>query len=185
MEKLRALDVWRLPAGKWPDGKGLYLAVTGPEARSWIYRYVLRGRERYLGLGPANAISLKRARELAAEARRLRAEGIDPVEQRRKQRSALLVEQSKSVTFREAAEAYIGMHEVAWKNPKHRAQWRSTLSAYAYPVIGHLPVSAVDTSLVLKVLEPVWLSKPETASRLRGRVESILDAAKSRGSPHR
>lgn len=180
MGKLTALDVARLPCGLHADGGQLYLQVSSASARSWIYRYTLSGKTRYLGLGPATAISLKRARELAAEQRRLRAEGVSPVERRQEQRNAALVEQAKTVTFRQCAEAYVAAHEPAWRNAKHRQQWRNTLSTYVYPVLGALPVQSVDTSLVLRVLEPIWLAKPETAARVRGRIEQILGYATAR-----
>jgi integrase len=180
MGKLTALQVERLGPGLHADGNGLYLQVTGA-ARSWLYRYKLKGKERYHGLGSATAIALKRARELADDARRLRAEGIDPIEHRRAGRTAERVEAAKAVTFRQAAEQFIASHEVGWKNPKHRQQWRNTLKTYAYPVIGNLPVAEVDTTLMMKVLAPIWPIKPETASRVRGRIEVILDAAKTQG----
>jgi integrase len=180
-EKLKPLDVQRLPPGLWPDGNGLYLQVAPGGSRSWLYRYSLHGKEHRMGLGSASAVSLKRARELAAAARQLRAEKIDPLERRRTQRNAELVEQAKATTFKECAEAYVAAHEAGWKNPKHRQQWRSTLEQYVYPVLGALPVETVDTALVLKVLEPIWLDKTETANRIRGRIELILDAAKTRG----
>jgi integrase len=178
--KLTALDVTRLPSGVHLDGDGLYLQVSGAGGRSWIWRYALQGKTRYLGLGSASAIPLKRARELAAEARRLRAEGIDPIERRREQRSVKLVEQAKSITFEQCAEAYIVAHEPSWRNAKHRAQWRSTLSTYVYPIIGALPVQSVDTALVTRIIEPIWAKKSETAGRVRGRIELILDYATAR-----
>jgi integrase len=181
MGKLTALDVTRKGPGFWPDGDGLYLQVTGSGARSWIYRFTLAGKTHYPGLGSAKAISLKRARELAAEARRLRAEGIDPLEHRRSERMAKRVESAKAMTFRQCTDAYIASHEAGWRNPKHRQQWSNTLATYAFPVLGPLPVQAIDTALVMKVVEPLWASKPETASRVRGRIESILDWARVRG----
>jgi integrase len=181
LEKLRPLDVQRLPAGLHPDGGGLYLQVTGKGGRSWLYRYYLDGKEHRLGLGSAAAIPLKRARQLVAEARRLRAEGIDPLAHKREQHSAKLIEQAKATTFRDCADAYVADHWTGWKNLTHRQQWRSTLETYVYPVIGALPVEAVDTTLVLKILEPIWKTKTETAVRIRGRIELILNAAKVRG----
>ena len=180
-QRLRALDVWRLPPGLHPDGAGLYLQVTSGNGRSWIYRYSLHNKEHRLGLGSAKAISLKRARELAGETRRLRAERVDPLQQRRELRDAQLVERAKSISFGQCAESYITAHEAGWRNPKHRQQWRSTLSQYVYPTIGGLPVEAIDTSLILKCLEPIWRDRTETASRIRGRIESVLDYAKARG----
>jgi len=180
-QRLRALDVWRLPPGLHPDGAGLYLQVTSGNGRSWVYRYSLHNKEHRLGLGSAKAISLKRARELAGETRRLRAERVDPLQQRRELRDAQLVERAKSISFGQCAESYITAHEAGWRNPKHRQQWRSTLSQYVYPTIGGLPVEAIDTSLILKCLEPIWRDRTETASRIRGRIESVLDYAKARG----
>jgi integrase len=163
--------------GMYGDGGGLYLQVGPGGAKSWIYRFTLNGKQRYFGLGSA-AIPLRRARELAAEARQLRAEGIDPIEHRRSERLAAQVASAKVMTFQQCAEAYIAAHESGWHNPKHRAQWHSTLATYVYPVFGSLPVGEVNTGLVLQCLQPIWSSKIETASRLRGRVESILDWAK-------
>jgi integrase len=182
MGKLTALKVARADIGMHADGDGLYLAVTSARARSWIYRYQVNGQKaRDLGLGPAKDISLRRARELAAEARALKAEGIDPIEHRREQRKTEQLEAVKAITFKECCEQYIDLNGVAWRNPKHRQQWRNTLATYAYRTIGHLPVQAVDTGLVSKVLEPIWSTKPETASRVRGRIETILDWAKVKG----
>jgi integrase len=180
-QRLKALDVWRLPPGLYPDGDGLYLQVTSGNGRSWVYRYSLHNKEHRLGLGSAKAIPLKRARELASEARRHRAEGVDPIAQKREQRNAHLIEQAKSISFAQCAESYITAHEAGWRNPKHRQQWRSTLSQYVYPTIGGLSVESIDTSLVLKCLEPIWRDRTETASRIRGRIESILDYGKARG----
>jgi integrase len=178
MGKLTALAVTRATAaGMHGDGDGLYLQVGSGGARSWVYRFVLHGRERYLGLGSATAIPLKRARELAAEARQLRAEGVDPVEKRRSDRAAKRVASSRSVTFEQCASAYITAHEAGWRNAKHRYQWRATLRDYALPLLGHLPVQDIDTGLVMQVIEPLWRSKTETASRTRQRIEAILDWA--------
>jgi integrase len=184
MGKLTALEISRpMKPGMHADGDGLYLQVAGTYARSWIYRYSLNGRTRDLGLGSAgaNAISLKLARELAAKARQLRAQGIDPVERRRAERVTERVESAKAMTFAQCARAYIDTHEATWHNAKHRQQWANTLATYAYPLIGTLPVKDIDTGLVLKVLNPLWNTKPETASRLRGRIEVVLDWAKVAG----
>ena len=120
------------------DGEGLYLQVGTGGARSWVYRFTLNGKERYLGLGSATDVTLKRARELASDARRMRAEGIDPIEHRREKRAAERVEAAKAVTFRDVAMQFIASHEVGWKNPKHRQQWKNTLESYVYPVFGLL-----------------------------------------------
>jgi integrase len=178
MGKLTTLDVARVTKpGMLGDGDGLYLQVGPGGARSWVYRFMLAGKERYLGLGSANAIPLKRARELAAEARQLRAEGIDPIERRRSERLAVKIASAKVTTFAQAATQYIAAHEVSWKNQKHAAQWTSTLKLYVYPLFGDLPVQEINTGLIMQVLVPIWTSKPETASRVRGRIETILDWA--------
>lgn len=179
-EKLKALDVQRAGPGLHPDGGGLYLQVASGGSRSWLFRYALRGKEHRIGLGSAAIVPLKLARQLAAQARQLRATGVDPLAQKRERRNTDLIEQAKAVTFKECAESYIAAHEAGWRNPKHRQQWRSTLETYCFPVIGALPVQSIDTDLVIKVLEPIWRDKTETASRLRGRIESILNYAKAR-----
>jgi len=165
----------------YADGGGLYLRVTSPDARSWVFRYGRDGKERYMGLGSLNAVSLSEARARAAEARRLTSAGIDPIGARDGQRAAERVEAAKQVTFEAAAEAYIRSHKAGWRNAKHGDQWRNTLKAYVYPVIGALPVNQIDSGLVFKVLEPIWTAKPETASRVRQRIEAVLDAATARG----
>jgi integrase len=163
------------------DGGGLWLCVTSKFAASWVFRYSLAGRAREMGLGSLADVSLTAARERTTEARRLRAGGTDPIEERDRQAAAARLEAAKAITFRDAAERYIAAHKAGWKNAVHAAQWPATLDAYAYPLIGKLPVAAVDVGLVAKILEPIWTAKPETASRLRGRIEAILDWAKARG----
>jgi integrase len=178
MGKLTALAVARAAeTGMHADGDGLYLQVGAGGAKSWIYRFTLNGRERYLGLGSATAVPLKRARELATDARQLRAEGIDPVERRRDDRAAARVASAKTITFDKCAETYITAHEASWRNAKHRYQWRATLRDYVSSVFGHLPVAEIDTDLVMRAIEPIWRTKPETASRTRQRIEAILDWA--------
>jgi hypothetical protein len=179
--KLTALEVTRAKQpGMYADGSGLYLQVGMGGGRSWIYRFTLNGAQRYLGLGSANAIPLKRARELATEARQLRAEGVDPVERRRSDRLAARIASTKETTFAQCCAQYLTAHETGWRNAKHRQQWRSTLATYVLPLLGPLPVQSIDRALVLRVLEPIWKEKPETASRVRGRIESILDWATAR-----
>jgi integrase len=180
IEKLKPLDLQRLGPGLHPDGGGLYLQVAPGGSRSWLYRYSLHGKEHRIGLGGLSAVPLKLARQLAAQARQLRATGINPLVQKRERRNSHLVEQAKAITFEEVAEKYVAAHEASWRNPKHRQQWRNTLETYVYPVIGDLPVQDVDTPLVLKVLEPIWQDKTDTASRVRGRIEAVLNYAKSR-----
>jgi integrase len=185
--KLKALQVTKLDRpGMYADGGSLYLQVTinardGQPAKSWIYRYMLRGKAREMGLGSLNAISLQQARDKALDCRRLRQEGIDPIDARNAARAQGALEAAKSITFKQAAIEYIRSHRAGWRNAKHAAQWSATLATYAEPIIGALSVQAIDTGLALKVLEPIWTAKPETASRLRGRMEAILDWAKVRG----
>jgi integrase len=180
--KLKPLTISRtLEPGLYTDGGGLYLQVSGKGAKSWIYRYMLAGRSREMGLGGLDAIPLADARLLAAEARHQRAKGIDPIEHRRAERTKAELEKARAMTFDQCANAYIAAHKPSWKNEKHQQQWENTLKQYATPVFGTLPVQDVDTTLVMKVLEPLWLAKTETASRLRGRIESVLDWAKTRG----
>jgi integrase len=134
-----------------------------------------------MGLGPVALYGLQDARARALDARRKRHEGIDPIEARRADRARQLLDAAKAVTFKQCAENYIASHRAGWRNEKHKYQWSATLSTYAYPVIGALPVQGVDTTLTLKVLEPIWTTKSETASRVRQRIENILDFAKVRG----
>lgn len=165
----------------YSDGAGLYLQVTGAGAKSWIYRFSLAGKAREMGLGSLAAVSLSEARIKASECRRLREEGVDPIEARKARRLHAALDAAKTLTFKEAAASYIASHRMGWRNAKHAGQWENTLSTYAEPVIGALSIQSIDTTLVLKVLEPIWKAKSETASRLRGRIEAILDWAKVRG----
>ena len=164
--------------GLHSDGGGLYLSVGRNGARSWTFRFWLAGRPREMGLGSTNVLSLSEARQKAQDARRLVAEGIDPIEARNATREARKLEAAKALTFDQGADAYIAAHRPGWKNAKHADQWTSTIRTYASPVIGKLAMQAVDTPQVLEVLQPIWTSKAETAHRLRGRIEKILDWAK-------
>jgi integrase len=179
--KLTALKVEKAKeAGMYGDGGGLYLRVTEDGAKNWVFRFMLNGRPRWMGLGPVSLYGLQEARGRARDARRLRHEGIDPIETRRAARLRERLEAAKAMTFKQCAEAYIGSHRAGWRNAKHAGQWEATLTTYAYPAIGALPVQSVDTGLMLKVLEPIWTAKSETAGRVRGRIEAILDWAKAR-----
>lgn len=180
IERLSAAAVRHAGPGMHPDGAGLYLHVAAKGARSWIFRFMLNGRPREMGLGPLHVVSLKEARERAGACRLQLLDGVDPIEARRVERRRAALEAAREMSFRDCAEAYIAAHRPSWKNRKHAAQWGATLAAYVYPHFGALPVQAVDTALVLKALEPIWAAKPETASRVRGRVESILDWAATR-----
>jgi integrase len=180
--KLSAVEVKGIgQRGMYHDGGGLYLQVSAGGAKSWIFRFMLDGRSREMGLGPVHAIPLADARKRAAECRRIRFDGIDPIEARRAQRGQKKLDAAKSMTFDACAAAYIDAHKAGWRNAKHIDQWTNTLATYAGPVFGSLPVQAVDVGLVMKALEPIWQTKPETASRLRGRIESVLDWAAVRG----
>jgi integrase len=183
IEKLNMRQVERLRRpGYYNDGGGLYLRVTEDGNKSWVFRFRLTsGRLRQMGLGSANTFSVKEAREHARAARQQRYAGIDPIEARREQRQGAAVRRAAAMTFRECAEAYIAAHSPAWKNPRHAAQWPATLTTYAYPIVGALPVQAVDTALVIKVVQPIWERIPETAGRVRGRLETVLDWATARG----
>jgi integrase len=172
-------------SGLYGDGYGLYLQVSSyldksgnvSLSKSWLFRFMRDGVARKMGLGAVHTVPLPDARQRAALARRALLDGIDPIEARKQTRAARKLEQAKAVTFRECAEKYIEVQKSGWRNEKHATQWAATLATYAYPVIGDLPVAAVDTGLVLKVLEPIWNTKTETASRLRGRIESVLSWA--------
>lgn len=190
MGKLTALKVTRLSRpGRYGDGGGLWLQVRLLKkkndeehvGKSWLFRYTLRGRARHMGLGDAADVSLAEARELAGACRKQLRDGVDPIEARESARRQAAFEAASAVTFKDAAERYIAAHRAAWRNPKHRQQWANTLSSYAYPVLGEVSIAAVDTGLILKVLEPLWTAKAETASRLRGRIEAVLDWARARG----
>jgi integrase len=182
--KLSAVKLWKLPPGIHGDGLNLYLQVTPSGNRSWLFRYMLNGRSRGMGLGPLHTIGLADARERALAARRLVLDGADPIEQRRDGWRAAALDAARSATIGDCAERYIASHEASWRNSKHRDQWRTTLRTYTYPLLGELAVAAVDTGLVLRVLEPIWHAKSETASRVRGRLETVLDWATARGYRH-
>jgi integrase len=184
---LTPLAVKNAKPGRHADGGGLHLLVKETGARSWVYRFMLKGKSRDIGLGAAGqgGISLADART-ARDALRLKVKaGIDPLEERRREATeALAAAQAAAIagiTFKAVAEAYISANEAGWRNDKHRQQWRNTLASYVYPAMGELPVAEIGTAHVLKILEPIWQDKPETASRIRGRIETVLDAAKARG----
>lgn len=176
----RKVETLKTP-GLFADGNGLYLQVTAAGAKTWIFRFQIDGRRRDMGLGSAGIVSLADARQVVLDARRMVRDGLDPIEARNAAKAAAAVQIARATTFRECAEAFIEGNQAGWRNDKHAAQWSSTLKTYAFPVIGDLPIEAVDTTLVLKVIEPLWSMKTETASRLRGRIETVLDYAKVRG----
>jgi integrase len=174
VNKLSARTVATLTtAGRHSDGGGLYLNVTPSGARSWIFMWKLHGKRREMGLGNARDVSLAKARELASEARKQIIEGIDPLALKNASKPRLM-------TFGEAADALIESKGSEWRNAKHKAQWEMTLREYAKSIRSR-PVADIDTADVLKVLKPHWQKRPETASRLRGRMERVLDYAKAQG----
>jgi integrase len=146
-----------------------------------MLRFKRGGPARDMGLGPYPAIGLLAARDLAHKARQLIAQGLDPIETRKAEQAAAKINAARSITFEEFATMFMNGRDAGHKNAKHRQQWRNTLATYAYPVIGHVAVGAVDTPMVLRILQPIWSKKPETAKRVRGRIEQVLDAAKVQG----
>jgi integrase len=156
------------------DGGGLYLRIAPGGSKQFIFRYAVNGRLRDMGLGPTHTLSLEQARERAREARLLRLDKLDPIEAKRARVAALQAADAKAMTFRQCAEGFIKDNEREWKNAAHHRQWTSTLATYVYPVLGNLPVAAIDTPLVLRVIKPLWADKTETASRVRGRIEAVL-----------
>ena len=182
--RLTARFVQHAPIGWHCDGRGLYLQCTastdGLINRSWVYRYAMDSRERYMGLGPVADVSLAEARDKALAARKLKLEGIDPLQARQQQKQARIIEQAKTVIFRDCTEQYLNLHLDSFKNEKHKAQWRATLATYVYPKIGNMTVADIGPADVLRCIEPIWNTKRETASRIRQRVERILDYATTR-----
>lgn len=167
--------------GYYCDGGGLYLQVAPGGSKSWIFRYGRAGRSREMGLGSLNAFSLAEAREKARRCRQQLAEGLDPIEARNAAREASRRAAARTRSFRDCAKEYIAANRDAWKNAKHQAQWENTLEAYCYDKIGDTPVALVDTAAVMGILEPIWKQKTETAKRVRGRLETVLNWAKVHG----
>ena len=174
MGRVMARGINRLPAravetaknsGLIADGGGLYLQISKSGAKSWLYKFMLNGRPREMGLGSLKAISLADVREKAALCRAALTDGIDPIEARKYDRNRGT--DQKSITFADAADAYIATHESGWKNAKHATQWHNTLAVDAYPVAGRLQVSDIDTEVVMRILRPIWALKPETAGRVK------------------
>lgn len=159
---------------------GLQLQIIGA-SKVWVLRFVLAGKRRRMGLGSYPAVSLAEARETARNARGQIRVGIDPIDQRSTHREAVVVAAAKAVTFSQAADRFIAAHEDGWRNAKHRLQWVNTIATYANPVIGNMPVAAVEQRHILQILDPIWRNKTETASRLRGRMEQVLNWAKVQG----
>jgi len=180
IDRLSALGLKSKGPGMHPDGAGLYLCVGATGRRSWIFRYMFEGKRHEMGIGPLHTIGLKEARERARRCREQLLDGIDPLAARQTQRQAVRLDHAKAITFQECAERYIEAHRPTWRNAKHAAQWPSTLETYVYPIFGDLPVQAIDEGLVVKALEPIWSTKAETATRVRQRIEAVLDWASVR-----
>lgn len=173
--KLSALTVKKpLATGMYGDGDGLWLQVTGKGGKSWSFRFMKQGRSREMGLGSYDMVSLSEARGLAHDAKRLLHDGKDPIEERK-------IIQGTAMTFKAVSDAYFKAHQTSWRNDIHRKQWTNTLATYVIPTIGDTPVGLVSVEDVIKIIEPLWEKKTETASRIRGRIELVLDYATARG----
>lgn len=180
--RLTALQVRNLSKpGLYGDGGNLYLQITQAGVKSWLFRYMAKGTPHGMGLGPTHTVSLAEARQKALELRQMRLNGTDPMQAKKQRLLEAALDAARGMTFDQCAEAYILARKAGWKNAKHADQWTNTLNTYASPVFGHLPVAEIDTGLVVKCLTPIWESKTETASRLRSRIESVLDWATTSG----
>jgi integrase len=181
IHRLSALDLKRRQPGMYADGGGLVLQATagtdGQIRRSWIFRYMIAGRSRYMGLGSIHTVSLAEAREAALQARKLLLAGTDPIEHRDSHHTERAAAAARSMTFDECVAAYVAAHRDAWRNEKHAKQWDQPLRRSISPVIGKFPVAEIDTAVIVKAIRPMWDKTPVTASRVRGRIEAILDWA--------
>ncbi|WP_426195230.1 tyrosine-type recombinase/integrase [Massilia sp. DWR3-1-1] len=178
VNNLSALKVARLAVPGWYcDGEGLWLQVSASSSKSRVYRYEIDGRRYHMGLGSLRDVSLAEAREVARECGRRVRSGANPLAERRDAAVALKLVEARTITFDACAQAYMAAHRASWRNAKHAQQWENTLAAYVSPVFGAAAVGEVDTALVVKALAPIWIDKTETATRLRGRIEAILDWA--------
>lgn len=173
----RKVETTKTPA-RLADGLGLYLIVQGEFSKNWVFEYQFNGKRRYMGLGSALDVSLADARERRNEYRKLKANGVDPLQRKKEARAAQVLVAAKAVTFKEAATRYMDANRAGWER-RHALAWQQTLEVYAFPKLGALPVQSIDKALVLAVLDPIWTSANVTATRLRGRIESVLDWAKA------
>jgi integrase len=181
---LTALAVSKLKEpGRYAVGDGAYLQITGDTGRSWLFRYRDRrtGRAKQMGLGPADLVTLAEAREKARACRKLLLDGVDPMENRAAVRERAKLEAARSITFKQAAERYIADNEAKWRNAEHRRHWRAAFEQFAFPRFGNMAVGAIDTATVLEAVQPIWTMKTSTASRLRNRIELVLDWATAQG----
>lgn len=186
IQRLSARAASNAKPGMHADGGGLYLQVTATLARSWIFRFARDKRTHDMGLGPLHTVSLAQAREAALLARQALRDGLDPIAQRKAARSAA----AGVPVFRVTTANYITEHTAGWKSAKHAEQWTNTLDTYAMPFIGDKPVDQVTTEDMLRLLQPIWATKTETATRVRQRIEAVLDAeiaksGRSRPNPAR
>jgi integrase len=182
LHKLNSIKVNTLrEPGLYSDGGCLHLRVAPGGSKQWVFRYSLGHRTRDYGVGPFPTLSLADARDRAHALRKLLLDKIDPIEQRRRERAVAQVGEAKHITFDAAAKTYIAEHERSWRSVRTHSEWVNTLTAYASPVFGKLPVSAIDTSLIVRALKPLWIERQTVGQRLRGRIESILDWATAMG----
>ncbi|PTE02672.1 tyrosine-type recombinase/integrase [Pandoraea apista] len=182
LNRLTAIGISKeVRPGYYADGGGLYLQISASGSRSWIFKFTIGGRTREMGLGPLSTVSLAAARKTAAECRGQVKNRIDPIVAR-STLSVHVAASAKHRPFRDAADEFIRDRRGTWKNAKHAQQWTNTLVTYAYPIIGDMDVRDVDTSAILRILQPIWTKKPETAQRVRGRIKAVLDAESVRGN---
>jgi hypothetical protein len=167
--------------GRHTDGHGLHLHVRADGSSSWVLRFRLHGLQRDLTLGNYPRVTLKEARDQALSARLKVRDGKDPIRERQREAQTAMEAAARDRTFAAATDATIEAREAIWRNEKHKWQWRATLETHAYPILGNLPVSEIMTDDVVRVLRPIWSKVPETASRLRGRIEAVLDYARASG----
>ncbi|OOY33881.1 hypothetical protein BOV90_09815 [Solemya velum gill symbiont] len=182
IKRLTDLKVKRLKEiGSYPDGEGLYLQITKTGAKSWLYRYEVGGKGRKKGLGAYPTVSLEKARATAHECRLHRQQGLDPIDyakQLEEEKAAQKqLDKAQTKTFKLCAAEYIDARKAEWSNAKHAHQWSQSLESYAFPCFGEMPVQDVNVALVMEALKPIWTTKNETATRVRQRIESILDYA--------
>ena len=178
---MRDLTVKRIAAlakpGTYRVSKNLYLQIGPTGTKAWLFRYMRQGRAHGMELGPVDLVPLAEARDRAQQHRRQLHDGIDPLEERHRRAGQEKAEQATRLPFRQCAEAFLNAQAAGWRNAKHQQQWRRTLETYAYPELGGLPVQGIETAHVLAVLTPIWTSKTETATRVRQRIERVLDYA--------
>jgi integrase len=182
LSKLTALQVNKLThPGLYGDGAGLTLQITKAGVKSWLFRFMRDGKAFGMGLGATHTVSLAEARQKALDARKQLVEGLNPLTEKKQKLLTQALQRAKAMTFDQCSTAYIEAHKASWKNAKHIDQWTNTLATYASPIFGQLPVAEIDTALIVKCLGPIWQTKTETASRLRGRIESVLGWATTSG----